>query len=99
MKGEAGNPGWNRSFRVALMQQQHEEPALPLVYLSCPIFFPIDIPVFAYVQVLFENGNLMVIVMNVDLTDQKGRREGNASEPERRGLFRCSSVVGFHEEE
>lgn len=62
-------------------------------------FFPIDIPVFAYVQVLFENGNLMVIVMNVDLTDQKGRREGNASEPERRGLFRCSSVVGFHEEE
>lgn len=50
-------------------------------------------------QVLFENGNLMVIVMNVDLTDQKGRREGNASEPERRGLFRCSSVVGFHEEE
>lgn len=62
-------------------------------------FFPIDIPVFAYVQVLFENGNLMVIVMNVDLTDQKGRREGNASEPERRDLFRCSSVVGFHEEE
>lgn len=38
-------------------------------------FFPLDVPVFAYVQILFENGNLMVIVMNVDSTDQRGRRE------------------------
>ena len=62
-------------------------------------FFPIDIEVGAYVQILFENGSLMVIVMNVDLADQKSRRKGNASDPERRrGLFRCSGVVGFHEE-
>lgn len=49
-------------------------PVLPLMYRSCSILFPKHIPVCAYVQILFENGNLMVIVMNVDLTDQKFRR-------------------------
>jgi len=54
---------------------------LPLMYLSCPIFFPINIPVCAYAKILFENGNLMVIVMNVDLADQKSRKEGDVREP------------------
>lgn len=38
-------------------------------------FFPVDIPVCAYAQILFEKGNLMVIVMNVDFADQKSRRK------------------------
>lgn len=38
-------------------------------------FFPLDILVCIYVQILFENGNLMAIVMNVDLMDQKSRRK------------------------
>lgn len=38
----------------------------------------------------------MVIVMNVDLADQKEQEEGDARDPERRGgLFRCSGVVWF----
>lgn len=58
--------------------------------------FPIDIPVCTYAQILFEKGNLMVIVMNVDLADQKEQEEGDARDPERRGgLFRCSGVVWF----
>lgn len=60
-------------------------------------FFPIDFPACVYMQILFENGNLMVIVMNVDLADQKSRRDGSAREPEKRGLFRCLGVIGFHE--
>ncbi len=61
-------------------------PVPPLMYLSCPIFFPIDIPVGAYVQILFEKGNLMVIVMNVDLADQKSRRKETRVPERRRGF-------------
>lgn len=38
-------------------------------------FFPIDIPVCAYIQILRGNRDLMVIVMSVDLMDQKSRRK------------------------
>lgn len=56
--------------------------------------FPKDIPLCAYVQILFEKGNLMVIVMNVDSTDQKSRRkEMREILREGRGLFRCLGFI------
>lgn len=76
MKDEGGARGsQNRCLRSNARKRHHEEPLFPLMYLSCPIFFPIDFPVCDCVQKLFENGNLMVIVMNVDLADQKSRSE------------------------
>lgn len=36
----------------------------------------------------------MVIVMNVDLMDQK-KQKGGECRREKAGLFRCSGVVGF----
>lgn len=82
-----------RCFRVPLMQQQCEDPCLSTHVPIMSNLLPI---VCTHVQIPFETGNLMVIVMNVDLWDQKGRKTGD---PERRrGLFRCSGVVGFHEE-
>lgn len=51
-------------------------------------FFPLDIVVCIYAQILFENGNLMVIVMNVDLMDQK-KQKGGECRREKAGLFRC----------
>lgn len=54
-----------------VLQQQHEDPCASAHVPIMSNFSPIHIPVCAYVQILFENGNLMVIVMNVDLADQK----------------------------
>ena len=72
--------GCSSCLCVTLMQLQHED---PYAYTHVPImsnFFPKDTPVCAYVQILFENGNLMVIVMNVDLADQKtGERKSERS--------------------
>lgn len=70
MKGGGGG-----SLHVTLMQQQHGDPCASTHVPIMSNFFPIDIPVCAYVQIVFENGNLMVIVMNVDLADQKSRRK------------------------
>lgn len=75
-------------------------PVLPLMYESCSILDPKHIPVCAYVQMLFENGNLMVIVMNVDLTDQKfGRMEMSGILRGGEVCLDARAVVGFHEEE
>lgn len=48
--------GWNSCFRVTLMQQQHEDPCASTHVPIMSNFFPIDIPVCAYVQILFEKG-------------------------------------------
>lgn len=53
-------------------------------------FFKLDIAVYIYTQMLFENGNLMVIVMNVDLMDQKSiRKETQAREGRFVSMFGC----------
>ena len=72
---------------VTLMQQRHEDPCACTHVPIMSNFFPVHIPVCTHVQILFEKrGNLMVIVMNVDLADQKSRRrkkkkkKGNAGE-------------------
>ena len=92
---------------VTLMQQRHEDPCACTHVPIMSNFFPVHIPVCTHVQILFEKrGNLMVIVMNVDLADQKSRRRkkkkrkcGWILRGAEEGLFRCSGVVGFHEEE
>lgn len=78
-------------------QQQQQRSEDPRASTRVPImsnFSPLDFPLGAYVQILFEKGNLMVIVMNVDSTDQNKQEEGDARDPER-GLFRCSGVGGM----
>lgn len=110
MKGEVGWVGWlvgwggaclHRDGRVVSVlhrtQQQQQRSEDPRASTRVPImsnFSPLDFPLGAYVQIPFEKGNLMVIVMNVDSTDQNKQEEGDARDPER-GLFRCSGVGGM----
>lgn len=80
MKSEGGNlKCLHRDGTVASVlhckQQQHEDPCASTRVPIMSNFLPVDIPVCAYAQIPFEKGNLMVIVMNVDFTDQKGRRK------------------------
>lgn len=80
--------------RTQQRQQQRQQSEDPRASTRVPImsnFSPLDFPLGAYVQIPFEKGNLMVIVMNVDSTDQNKQEEGDARDPER-GLFRCSGV-------
>lgn len=75
-------------------QQQSEDPRASTRVPIMSNFSPPDFLLGAYVQIPFEKGNLMVIVMNVDSTDQNKQEEGDARDPAR-GLFRCSGVGGM----